>query len=241
MDWEDLDYNAVGKDGSLRSNKSQRSDSSPRRKRRSNKDKRQNSTDKFNQTQGEVFIHLSERQQRSLPKIPSETQTISDKLEYAYPNGIRFLPLPRTPKQRNATEHTRFQSESQSRPRTKHRPRSFEQLNTHSKNVYVDIPEYLSQTGYVYSEPKQVRNDLKLKDTNLRQTQNREVNSISRQKQKQNLMVKTLVILIDKTNSRGPNRRFDRDDTVFPAADVSSFYPPYRDSNKQNVIFTTRL
>lgn len=106
------------------------------------------------------------------------------KLEYSYPNGIKLLSLPRTPKQRNATEHTPSKSESQSRPRTKQRPRSSEQLNTHSKNVYVDIPEYPSQTGHVYSEPKQIRNDLKLKDTNLRLTLNKEINSISRQKTK---------------------------------------------------------
>ena len=244
QNWEDLDYYAAGKDGSLRSNKSQRSDSSPRRKRRNNKDKRQNSTEKLNQTQGLVFIHLSERQQRSLPKIPSETQTISDKLEYSYLNGIRFLSLPRTPKQRNGTEHTRSKSESQSRPRTKQRPRSFEQLNTHSKNVYVDIPEYPSQTGHVYSEPNQIRNDLKLKDTNLRLTQNREVNSISRQKTKPDGRNPCNPNGQNISNSRGPNRRFNRDDTVFPATEASSspkFYPPYRDPNKQNVIFTTRL
>ena len=95
--------------------------------------------------------------------------------------------------------------------------------------MYVDIAEYPSQTGYVYSEPNQIRNDLKLKDTNLRQTQNREVNSISRQKTEPDGQNPCNPYRQKTSNSRGPYRRFNRDDTVFPAVEASSspkFYPP---------------
>lgn len=242
QNWEDLDYVAAGKDGSLRSNKSsQRSDGSPKRKGRSNKDKRQSSTERLNQTHGVVLIPLSDRKQRSLPKIPTETQSVNEEKEHSYPNGIKFLSLPRPPKERYAAEHIRehirSKSDGQSRSRTKQRPRSHEHLNTHSENVYVDIPEYSRQTGQMYSKPNQIRNDLKAKDTNLRQAQNRKIKSECQNPSNHSLR-QTI------SHSKGPNRRFHPEDNVFPEVESSSspkFYPPYREPNKQTVMFTTRL
>ena len=245
QNWEDLDYVAAGKDGSLRSNKSsQRGDGSPKRKKRSSRDKRQSSTEKLNQTQGVTLIPLSNVKQRSLPQVPGEEN------EHSYPNGIRFLSLPRPPKERYANyqnrEHIRSNSDGQGRSRTKQRPRSYEHLNTHLENVYVDIQEYPRQSDLKNSSPNRIKNDLKSKGTNLIQAHNRKLNNSPRHstqpdhrnptnhKQGQNI-----------SNATGPNvRRFHPEDTVFPAVDSSSspkFYPPYRDSNKQTVMFTTRL
>ena len=249
QNWEDLDYIAAGKDGSLRSYKSsQRGDGSPKRKRRTNKDKRQSSTEKLNQTHGVILIPLSDRKQRSLPKIPTETQSVSEDKEHSYPNGIRFLSLPRPPKERYATEHIRehirAKSDGQNGGRTKQRPRSYENLS-HSKNVYVDIPEYPSQAVRMYSKPNQIRNDLKAKDTNLRQAQNRKPNNSSKQSTKPDCQNPSNHKLGQNiSNYRGPNRHFQPEDNVFPAVDSNSspkFYPPYREPNKQTVMFTTRL
>lgn len=248
QNWEDLDYVAAGKDGSLRSNKSsQRSDNSPRRKRRGNKDTNRNSTEKLNQKPGMVFIPLEERKPRSLPKLPIETQHYSDKADYFYTNGLRFSSLPRTPKQSNVAEHRRSKSDGQNRPRSKQRPRSFEQLSCHSHNI--DRQEKHNLTEHLYSEPNQIKNNLKSKDTNLRQVQNRKQNNTSRQHLKNENPSSVSSVQKPTTSSRrGVDRSFEHvtreNEHVFPTVHASSspkFYPPYRDPNKDNLIFTTKL
>lgn len=256
QNWEDLDYYGTGsnkniKDGSLRSDKtSQRSDNSPRRKRRPNKDKKRNSMEGLNGRPGMVFIPLDERKPRSLPRIP--VQSYSDKQEFEFPNGIRSSSLPRTSsKHQYPIEHRRSKSDGNNKPRSKQRPRSFDQLYYPPRNIdkedkAVNGAMKRNQKSNLNSEPYQIKNTFPTKDDNLKRAQDRKTSNTSYKTNKpktENANQKPTIM-----NHRGLNRSLERinrtNDNIFPTLDGSSspkFYPPYRDSNNQNVLFTTKL
>lgn len=201
---------------------------------------------------GMVFIPLDDRKPRSLPRLPVEPQSYSDKQEFGYPNGIRSSSLPRTSsKHQHPAEHRRSKSDGNNKPRSKQRPRSFEQLYFPPRNIdngdkAANGALKRNQKLDLNSEPNHIKNTFPTKDDNLKRAQNRKISNTSYKPNKpkpDNADQKP-----NTTNQKGPDRSLERvnrtNDNIFPTLDGSSspkFYPPYRDSNNQNVLFTTRL
>ena len=233
QNWDDLDYYDAGT-SSLKSNKSSsRNENSPRRKRRPNKEGKQNSEGTCNHRAGAVFIPLEDRKPRSLPKIPTDPGSYHQKLEAGYPNGVGFLSLPRNTtnsRHKHGIEHRRSKSDSHTRPsRTKQRPKSFEQLY---RPAYYDVAKRDGAISNIKNtqvtlDSKYLKDDMKTKDIGLKHTNDTKVNN---------------------SNQRGVNRSLERDkrtrDSIFENLQGSSspkFYPPYRDSNNPNLLYTTKL
>ena len=231
QNWEDLDYYDA-RSSSLKSDKtSQRSENSPRRKRRPNKDGKPNSEDSQGHRPGMVFIPLEDRHPRSLPRIPSDTQSYDHKPDFGFPNGTGFLSLPRTTVNKNGIEHRRSKSDSQSRPsrpRSKQRPRSFEQLYRPSQNVDKrDGAVSRNKNPHLTADFTNAKNSLKTKDTNTKHIKDTKTNS---------------------SNPKGVNRSLEREtrtkDNIFMNLQGSSspkFYPPYRETSSPNFLYTTKL
>ena len=89
-------------------------------------------------------------------------------------------------------------------------------IKTVIHRTYMLIYQYPYQAVCMYSKSKQIRNDLKAKDTNLRQTQNRKQNNSFRQSKKPECQNPSNHKLGQNTsNSRGPNRRFGLNNIYF--------------------------